>query len=293
MQNEPMFQVQVDESEDTEWNDILRAKGIIPERPPSPSQQIEEALEEALAKQHENRLEGKDLSDLEELEDDEDEDFLQQYKLKRMAEIAKLQSKSKFGDVFYITKPEYNKEVTLASKCGESMVTDGHEDGQDDPSKGVYVFVHLSCQSKLQSRILSNIFQKMAPKYKEIKFVEILGSRAIENYPDDNCPTLLVYYNGDVLKNLVTLLELGGNNTTLEDFEELMVKVGALKDSDDRLIINQKEEEEDDDDDSREQRRLKYTNKKGIRSGIQSKFNFGVGYSNPDNSDYDDDDDFL
>ena len=72
MQNEPMFQVQVDESEDTEWNDILRAKGVIPERPPSPTQQLEEALEEALARQHENRLEGKALSDLEELEDDED-----------------------------------------------------------------------------------------------------------------------------------------------------------------------------------------------------------------------------
>lgn len=283
MQNEPMFQVQVDESEDTEWNDILRAKGIIPERPPSPTQQIEEALEEALIKQHKNRLEGKDLSDLEELEDDEDEDFLQQYKLKRIAELAQLQSKSKFGDVYYINKPEYNKEVTLASKGGKSMVSDRH-----DSSKGVYVFVHLSSQSKLQSRILSNIFQKMAPKYKEIKFVEILGNRAIENYPNDNCPTLLVYYNGDMLKNFITLLELGGNNTTLKDFEELMIKVGALKDNDNRLIRNQ-----DDDDDSREEKRLKYTNKKGIRSGIQSKFNFGVGYSNLDNSDSEDNNDFY
>lgn len=291
MQNEPMFQVQVDESEDTEWNDILRAKGIIPERPPSPTQQLEEALEEALIKQHENRLEGKDLSDLEELEDDEDEEFLQQYKLKRLAELSKLQSKSKFGDVFHISKPEYNKEVTLASKGGESATS--YEEGElkDGTSDGVYVFVHLSSQSKLQSRILSNIFQKLAPKYKEIKFVEILGNRAIENYPDDNCPTLLVYYNGDVLKNLITLLELGGNNTTLKDFEEFMVKVGAVKENDNRLIINQ--DDDDDEDEAREERRLKYTNKKGIRSGIQSKFNFGVGSLNNFNSDDEDDDDFY
>ncbi|KAG0656472.1 Phosducin-like protein 2 [Monosporozyma unispora] len=278
-----MFQVQVDESEDTEWNDILRAKGVIPERPPSPTQQLEEALEEALAKQHENRLEGKDLPDLEELEDDEDEDFLQQYKLKRMAEIAKLQAKAKFGDVIHISKPEYNKEVTLASK-GQTTATETTIVEKDN-ANAIYVFVHLSSQGKLQSRILEHIFQKMAPKYAEIKFVEIPGNRAIENYPDDNCPTLLVYHNGDVLKNMITLLELGGNNTTLKEFEALIVRVGALKESDDRLIINQ------DDDESRDERKLKFANNKGIRSGIQSKFNFGVGHRSDD--DESDDEDFF
>lgn len=282
MQNEPMFQVQVDESEDTEWNDILRAKGVIPERPPSPTQQLEEALEEAIARQHENRLEGKALSDLEELEDDEDEDFLQQYKLKRMAEIAKLQAKSKFGDVIHISKPEYNKEVTLASK-GQTTATETTIVEKDN-ADAIYVFVHLSSQGKLQSRILDHIFQKMAPKYSEIKFVEITGNRAIENYPDDNCPTLLIYHNGDVLKNMITLLELGGNNTTIKEFEALMVRVGALKESDDRLIINQ------DDDESRDERKLRFANNKGIRSGIQSKFNFGVGHNSDDESE---DEDFF
>lgn len=280
MQNEPMFQVQVDESEDTEWNDILRAKGVIPERPPSPTQQLEEALEEALAKQHENRLEGKDLSDLEELEDDEDEDFLQQYKLKRMAEIAQLRAKKKFGDVYNISKPEYNTEITLASK-GQTTATESDIVEKENPN-AVYVFAHLSSQGKLQSRILSHIFQQMAPKYPEIKFVEIPGNRAIENYPEDNCPTLLVYHNGDVLKNMITLLELGGNNTTMKEFEALMTRVGALKESDDRLIINQ------DDEESRDERKLKFANNKGIRSGIQSKFNIGVGRYSDDDEDEED-----
>ena len=31
MNNDPKFQVQVDPNEDTEWNDILRQHGIIPE----------------------------------------------------------------------------------------------------------------------------------------------------------------------------------------------------------------------------------------------------------------------
>lgn len=41
---------------------------------------IEEALQEARRLTHENRLEGKDLDELAELEDDEDEEFLEQYR---------------------------------------------------------------------------------------------------------------------------------------------------------------------------------------------------------------------
>ncbi|EHN00113.1 Plp2p [Saccharomyces cerevisiae x Saccharomyces kudriavzevii VIN7] len=284
MQNEPMFQVQVDESEDSEWNDILRAKGVIPERAPSPTGQLEEALEEALAKQHENRLEDKGLSDLEELEDDEDDDFLEAYKMKRLNEIRKLQERSKFGDVYFINKPEYNKEVTLASqgKTHESSPTD--ENGKKDEG-GVYVFVHLSLQSKLQSRILSHLFQSAASKFKEIKFVEIPANRAIENYPESNCPTLIVYYRGEVIKNMITLLELGGNNSKMKDFESFMVKVGAVTERDSRLIMNQ------DDAESREERQLHFAKKNSIRSGIGGKFDVGIG--NDDDNINDDDDGFF
>jgi hypothetical protein len=61
-------------------NDILRKHGIIPEKPPSPTPIIEEALAEAARRAHEDRLEGKDLDELDELEDAEDEDFLNAYR---------------------------------------------------------------------------------------------------------------------------------------------------------------------------------------------------------------------
>ncbi|KAI7977365.1 hypothetical protein EIK77_004781 [Talaromyces pinophilus] len=73
--------VPVDHPEaDTEWNDILRKHGIIPEKPPSPTPIIEEAILEAQRRAHENRLEDKDLDELDALEDEEDEDFLEQYR---------------------------------------------------------------------------------------------------------------------------------------------------------------------------------------------------------------------
>lgn len=61
-------------------NDILRKHGIIPEKPPSPTPIIEEAILEAQRRAHENRLEDKDLDELDALEDEEDEGFLEQYR---------------------------------------------------------------------------------------------------------------------------------------------------------------------------------------------------------------------
>ncbi|AAS53923.2 AFR552Cp [Eremothecium gossypii ATCC 10895] len=261
--NEPKFQIQVDETEDTEWNDILRQHGVIPERPPSPTAQLEEALEEVLQRQHENRLENKDLSELEELEDEEDDEFLEFYKRKRMAEMQKQQRSAKYGDVYHINKPEYNDEITECSKQGE----------------GVYVFVHLSSEGKLQSRLLSSLFQQAARKFPQVKFVEILANRAIENYPESNAPTLLVYYKGDVVKNLVTLLELGGNSSTLQDLEGLLIKVGAVAQNDNRLLINQ------DDEESMAERQLRYSNTKGVRSGISRRFDVGARYDADDEHD--------
>ena len=61
-------------------NDILRKHGVIPEKPPSPTPIIQEAILEARKQAHENRLENKDLDELHDLEDEEDEAFLEKYR---------------------------------------------------------------------------------------------------------------------------------------------------------------------------------------------------------------------
>lgn len=58
----------------------MRQHGIIPEKPPSPTPIIEEAILEAREREHENRLEDKDLDELDALEDEEDEEFLASYR---------------------------------------------------------------------------------------------------------------------------------------------------------------------------------------------------------------------
>lgn len=217
--------VEVDPNEDTEWNDILRAHGVIPERAPSPSAQLEAALEESIQKAHDNRLEDKTLDELDALEDEEDEDFLNTYKLKRMAEIQTMASREKFGSVQIISKPEYTDEVTNASK------------------NDVYVFLHIMYPGVPQSKLLTGLFQRTAEKFKDLKFVEIDARQINDKYASTSCPTILVYHNTNVVKQYVTLTELGGNGTNLEDIENMLVSLGAVKASDRRLIQNADDED--------------------------------------------------
>ncbi|KAK9466256.1 thioredoxin-like protein [Lipomyces arxii] len=217
------MEVQVDPNEDTEWNDILRSHGIIPPREPSPSQIIDEAVERAREQAEQHKLSDKSDSDLSELEDeDPDDEFIATYRRKRMQELAELsKQRSKFGRVVPVSKPEYQELVT-------------------DASKECYVVVHLSLQGNMQSRLLSGLFSKAAEKYGEIKFVDIAASRAIENYPDRNCPTILVYKDTDVKKQYVTLRLIGGDSTRLEDLEKVLVDSGAVSEDDSRLIENKR-----------------------------------------------------
>ncbi|KAL3488496.1 thioredoxin-like protein [Aspergillus germanicus] len=212
------MQVEVNPNEDTEWNDILRKHGIIPEKPQDPEPLIQEALIEAERKAYENRLEDKDLDELGELEDEEDEAFLNQYRQKRLAELSTITQASVHNQVYPLQKPDYGREVT-------------------DASANCFVCVNLTSSSSnnVESRLLSEIWRRLAVKYGDIKFCEIRGNMCIEGYPDRNTPTILVYHKGEIVKQVVTLMALGGTGTRVEDLENMLVGIGALKESDVRL----------------------------------------------------------
>ena len=189
---------------------------MIPEKPPSPTPIIEEALHEAIKRAHENRLEGKDLDELDELEDEEDEAFLEHYRYgtqvimlhyqvplmsfrkQRVAELSTITKASIYNQVYPLQKPDYARDVTEASR-------------------NAYVLVHLtsSLSTNIESRILSELWRELAQKFGEVKFCEIRADLCIEGYPERNTPTILVYRNGDIKKQLVTLRELGGIHTSL------------------------------------------------------------------------------
>ncbi|OOO14728.1 Phosducin, thioredoxin-like domain [Aspergillus oryzae] len=212
------MQVEVNPNEDTEWNDILRKHGVIPEKPQDPEPLIQEALVEAERKAYENRLEDKDLDELDELEDEEDEEFLEQYRKQRLAELSTLQKTSLYNQVYPLQKVDYGREVTEASN-------------------NAFVLVHLSSSSSgnVESQRLTELWRQLATKFGDIKFCEIRGNMCIEGYPERNTPTILVYKDGEIRRQLVTLRELKGPRTMIEDLERMLLDLGALKESDVRL----------------------------------------------------------
>lgn len=222
-----------DPNADTEWcilptpkwyqtdlarNDILRKHKIIPEKPPSPTPLIEEAILQGRRLAHENRLEGKDLDELDALEDEEDEEFLEKYRQQRVQELQALSKKSLHGTVYPISKPDYSREVTEASKSGPVLVN-----------------LTSGLGSNTESRILGELWRQAAKEFGEIKFCEIRGDQAIEGYPDRNCPTILIYKDGDIVKQIVTLASLGGVKMGAKDLDGLLLEVRAVKENDMRI----------------------------------------------------------
>ncbi|KHO01280.1 Phosducin family protein [Metarhizium album ARSEF 1941] len=246
-----------DPNADTEWNDILRKHGVIPEKPPSPTPLIQEAILEGRRLAHENRLEGKDLNELDELEDFEDDEFLDQYRQKRIAELNSLQRQSIHGSVYPISKPDYQREVTEASQKGP-------------------VFVNLTSGTgtNVESRVLSELWRQAAEEYGDVKFCEIRANQAIENYPDRNCPTILVYSKGEIVEHIVTLATLGGARTNMRHIDGILLDVGAVSESDMRIVKRRQAAED------AEEERL---NGKSIKTGTAGRSR---------NNDDDDDDDW-
>ncbi|KAI8144497.1 thioredoxin-like protein [Fennellomyces sp. T-0311] len=201
-----------DPNADTEWNDILRARGILPPKDEQSKESIEDMYVEALntRKQEQESLENKTLDELDELEDELDDDrIILEYRKKRMQEMQKLAEKDKYGDVTQISKPDFIKEVTEASK-------------------DCYVVVHLFKDYIPACKLMNQHLAELAKEFKSTKFVKIVSDQCIPNYPDRNVPTLLVYGEGDIKANIVGAIAFGGMNMTVSSIRAQLAQVGAV-----------------------------------------------------------------
>lgn len=114
-----------------------------------------------------------------------------------MEELSTVAKKSVHGQVYRLQKPDYTRDVTEASK-------------------GSFVLVHLTSSSSgnVESRLLTELWRELARVFGDVKFCEIQGDMCIEGYPEKNCPTILVYHGGEIVKQLLTLKDLNGQRTT-------------------------------------------------------------------------------
>ncbi|XP_058461515.1 viral IAP-associated factor homolog [Malaya genurostris] len=205
-----------DPNEDTEWNDVLRAKGIIPPK------KEKEITEDDIIGMIENTIEQKQngdkdlaklaLDELDELEDSEDEAVLLEYRKKRIAEMQALAQRAKFGSVVEISGQDYVEEVTKA--------------GSD-----IYVILHLYSRGVPFCALINQHMSQLAVAFPATKFVRAIATTCIPNYPERNLPTIFIYYEGQLKKQFVGEVELGGPNLTCEELEYMLGQTKAIQTS--------------------------------------------------------------
>ena len=152
-----------------------------------------------------------------------------------MAELSSLSKASVYNQVYPLQKPDYSRDVTEASR-------------------EAFVLVHLrsSIGTNVESRLVTDFWRDLARRFGEIKFCEIQADLCIEGYPERNTPTILIYKDGDIKRQIVTLKELQGERTKIEgesvqslssrptvdpeiDLQKVLVDVGAIKNTDHRI----------------------------------------------------------
>jgi hypothetical protein len=139
-------------------------------------------------------------------EDDDDEDddkALAQFRERRLQELKQRAAKYRFGDVYPIGKDDWVREVSEASKAA-------------------WVVVHLFQDSIVECRIVEEIFTKLSAKFRDVKFVKIRSTQAIENWPDKNLPAIFVYHDGVLNSQLITLTSIGGKSATADGKLEIL-----------------------------------------------------------------------
>ncbi|XP_056145235.1 phosducin-like protein 3 [Lampris incognitus] len=200
-----------DPNEDTEWNDILRKKGILP-----PKEVPKEDEEEELAFQQQSVVktyESMTLDELDENEDEfneEDEAAVEMYRQKRLAEWKAAQIKNVFGEVAEISGQDYVNEVT---KAGD----------------GIWVVLHLYKQGIPLCTLINQHLSKLARKFPQAKFLKSISTTCIANYPDRNLPTIFVYFEGEMKAQFIGPLVFGGMNLKVEELEWRLAESGAVK----------------------------------------------------------------
>lgn len=153
--------------------------------------------------------------DLDELLND---DFVSKYTEKRKMQLSTLS----FGSLQEITQPEYEKQVTIASK-------------------NAWVIVFLYQNSSSLCGILDSILQKLAENISSVKFVKIQATRCIPSillltnfidYPDKNVPTLIIYHQETIVTQLVGPVACGGKNMSLDRVVSILKSFGVPLDLD-------------------------------------------------------------
>jgi len=198
----------------TEWEDALIRHGIkaAPPKAGPTDDELHDAAREVIAIGKTLKFEASTLAELDALEDKKgsDGDAIAAIRAKRIAEMKAAAAANKYGSVPQLTEKEFVPEVSKAP---------------EDTFVVVLLFIH----SKPECQLLSALLPKVAAKFKAVKFVRMLATECIHNYPDSKSPTIIVYKKGALLHTEVGLDAYGGLKMTADSLEWALAAWGVVK----------------------------------------------------------------
>ena len=143
--------------------------------------------------------------------DQNDEAELKEYRSKRLMQL-------QHGNVIPISRTEWNAEVNEASHSQWVVIV--LTSTSSAPNLNPY---HRDFCIKVEQDIIPHL----AGKFSEIKWVTIPSKSAIENWKDDNLPTLFCYRGGKMQGQLVGLGDFG--KVSVDSLEFKLGKMGVLE----------------------------------------------------------------
>jgi len=193
------------DTEDTEWNDILRKRGII--GPKVKNETKEEEPEEVSSFERKlNDIQSEDdLLDL----DESDEPILREYRRRRVAELEAKAMIPRFGDVREISASDYVDQVNNAG-----------------PNVQVVLLLYLS--GIPECTLMSTIISQLAVRHPNTKFLKSIASQCVPNFPESSLPALFLYHNGCLKKQLIGRQTFGGKDIDLKTVEWLLSQNGSI-----------------------------------------------------------------
>lgn len=187
----------------------MRMGNFAPRPKEAPQRKIEEKLQEAAAAF--DPLEHCELKTLEALTDDVEEDTLQEYRRKRLAELRSAHWAAKFGHVLQVFRTNFVREVTDASADGQ------------------WVLCLLSVDALQSCQIISAPWEEAARKFPSVKFMRGVASEVVENFPDDSVPAVFIYRNKECAKQIIGLNKWGGNACNVDCIEWVLAQENIVK----------------------------------------------------------------
>lgn len=202
-----------------EWNAILQKYGLPTPEPGSMKDlsdtDLREIVQEVLAEELKGKpLEKMTLDELVEHEDDDTEDDREYERIRkqRIMELIRDQHERlrRYGQLRELTRVDFSTEVNLAPK-------------------DVWVVVHMYQERLEKCRLLNERFSQLAQKYERTKFLKIVATDCVPNFPDRNCPSVLVYCNNDLKKQWMGEAAFDSAKLSQDAVEKLLLSIGALQ----------------------------------------------------------------